>query len=65
MSEVEPADCFQKLIPFSLPSKFVDEITQDDLKKNPHYKVVADSIIKSFVSKDEVCQAFVWILIDS
>ena len=64
MPKVEPADCFQKLIPFSLPSKFVDEITQDDLKKNPHYKV-ADSMIKSFVNKDEVCQDFVWILNDS
>ena len=64
MPKVEPADCFQKLIPFSLPSKFVDEITQDDIKKNPHYKV-ADSMIKSFVSQEEVCQAFVWILIDS
>ena len=64
MPKVEPADVFQKLIPFSLPSKFVDEITQDDLKKNPHYKV-ADSMIKSFVSREEVCQAFVWILIDS
>ena len=64
MPKVEPADCFQKLIPFSLPSKFVDEITEDDLKKNPHYKV-ADSMIKSFVSQEEVCQAFVWILIDS
>ncbi len=53
---VEPADVFQKLIPFSLPSKFVDEITQDDLKKNPHYKV-ADSMIKSFVSREDVCQA--------
>ena len=64
MPKVEPADVFQKLVPFSLPSKFVDEITQDDLKRNPHYKV-ADSMIKSFVSKEEVCQAFVWILIDS
>ncbi len=64
MPKLEPADVFQKLIPFSLPSKFVDEITQDDLKKNPHYKV-AGSMIKSFVSKEEVCQAFVWILIDS
>ena len=35
MPKVEPADVFQKLIPFSLPSKFVDEITQDDLKKKP------------------------------
>ncbi len=28
--------------------------SQDDLKKNPHDKV-ADSIIKSFVSRKEVC----------
>ena len=61
--KVEPADVFQKLIPFSLPSKFVDEITEEDLKHNPHYKL-SDSNIKKFVSKDEVCQAFVWILID-
>ena len=63
MPKVEPADVFQKLVPFSLPSKFVDEITEEDLKHNPHYKL-SDSNIKKFVSKDEVCQAFVWILID-
>jgi hypothetical protein len=64
MPKVQPADVFQKLIPFSLPSKFVVEINEDDLEKNPHYKV-ADSTIKSFVSKEEVCQAFVCFLIDS
>ena len=64
MPKVEPADVFQKLIPFSLPSKFVDEISEEDLKRNPHYKL-SDPNIKKFVSKDEVCEAFVWILIDS
>ena len=64
MPKVEPCDVFQKLVPFSLPSKFVDEITEEDLKRNPHYKL-SDPNIKKFVSKDEVCQAFVWILIDS
>ena len=64
MPKVEPADVFQKLVPFSLPSKFVDEITEEYLKRNPHYKL-SDPNIKKFVSKDEVCQAFVWILIDS
>ena len=64
MPKVEPADVFQKLVPFSLPSKFVDEINEDDIKKNPHYKL-SDPNIKKFVSKEEVCEAFVWILIDS
>jgi hypothetical protein len=64
MPKVEPADVFQKLVPFSLPSKFVDEIHIEDLKKNPHYKL-SDPNIKKFVSKEEVCEAFVWILIDS
>jgi hypothetical protein len=39
MPKVEPADVFQKLVPFSLTSKFVDEIHIEDLKKNPHYKL--------------------------
>ncbi len=56
MPKVEPADVLQKLVPFSLPSKFVDEISEDDIKKNPHYKL-SDPNIKKFVSKDEVCQA--------
>ncbi len=37
MPKVEPADVSQKLVPFSLPSKFEAEISEDDLKKNPHY----------------------------
>lgn len=64
MPKCEPADVFQKLVPFSLPSKFVDEITEEDKIKNPHYKL-SDSNIKQFVNKKEVCQAFIWILIDS
>jgi hypothetical protein len=64
MPKVEPADVFQKLFPFSLPSKFVDEINEDDFKMNPHYKLSGPNINK-FISQDEVCQAFVWILIDS
>ena len=68
MPKCEPADVFQKLVPFSLPSKFVDEITEDDkIKdkiKNPHYKL-SDTNIKQFVNKQDVCQSFIWILIDS
>jgi hypothetical protein len=64
MPKVGPADVFQKFVPFSLPSKFVDEIYEDNLKKNPHHKL-SDLNIKIFVSKEEVCEAFVWILIDS
>ena len=37
MPKVEPADVFQKLVPFPLPSKFVDETTEEDKIKNPHY----------------------------
>jgi hypothetical protein len=64
MPKCEPADVFQKLVPFSLPSKFVDEITEDDKIKNPHYKL-SDTNIKQFVNKQDVCQSFIWILIDS
>jgi hypothetical protein len=64
MPKVEPADVFQNLVQFSLPSKFVDVINEYDIKKNPHYKL-SDPNIKKFVSKEEVCEAFVWILIDS
>ncbi len=39
MPKVEPADVFQKLVPFSLPSKFVNENFEDDVEKNPHYKL--------------------------
>jgi hypothetical protein len=64
MPKLEPADVSQKIVPFSLPSKFVDEINEDDLKKNPHDKL-SDPNIKKIMSKDEVCQAFVWIIVDS
>jgi hypothetical protein len=64
MPKCEPADVFQKLVPFSLPSKFVDEITEEDKEKNPHYKL-SDSNIKQFVNNKEVCKAFIWIIIDS
>jgi len=39
MPKVEPADVFQKLVPFPLPSKFVDEIFEEDKIKNPQYKL--------------------------
>ena len=39
MPKVEPADVFQKLVPFPLPSKFVDEIIEEDNIKNPQYKL--------------------------
>jgi hypothetical protein len=61
MPKVEPADVFQKLVPFLLPSKFVDEINEDDLKKNSNYEL-SDPKIKKIVCKEEVCEAFVWIL---
>ena len=64
MPKCEPADVFQKIVPFSLPSKFVDEITEDDKIKTPHYKL-SDTKIKQFVNKQEVCKAFIWILIDA
>ena len=38
MPKVEQADVFHKLKPFWLPSKFVDERTQDDFEKKPHYE---------------------------
>jgi len=64
MPKAEPADVFQKLVPFSLPSKFVDDITEDDKIKNPHYKK-SDPNIKQFVNNKDVCKAFIWIIIDS
>ena len=64
MHPIKPADVFQNLVPFSLPSKFVDEINEDDITKNPHYKL-SDPNIKKFISKEEVCEAFVWFMIDS
>jgi hypothetical protein len=33
MPKVEPADVFQKLVPFPLPPKYVDEIHREDLKR--------------------------------
>jgi hypothetical protein len=45
---------FQKLVPFSLPSKFVDEINEDDIKKNPHYKLSDPNIKKLLVKKKYV-----------
>jgi hypothetical protein len=39
MPKVEPADVFQKLVPFPLPSKFVDEIIEEDKIKNPQFKL--------------------------
>jgi hypothetical protein len=45
----------------------VDEINEDELKKNPHCKL-SDPNIKKFISQEsqnEMYQAFVWILIDS
>ncbi len=39
------------------------KISAENLK-NTNYKL-SDPNIKTFVSKDEVSQAFVWILIDS
>ncbi len=47
MPKVEPADVFQILVPFSLPSKFVDEIHIEDLIKNPHYKLSDPNIKKN------------------
>lgn len=64
MPKCEPADVFQKLVAFSLPSKFVDEITEEDKIKNPHYKL-SDSNIKQFVNNKEICEAFIHIIIDS
>ena len=64
MPKCEPADVFQKLVAFSLPSKFVDEITEEDEIKNPHYKL-SDSNIKQFVNNKEICEAFIHIIIDS
>ncbi len=57
MPKVEPPDVFQKLVSFSLPSKFVYDINEDDIKKNPHYKL-SDPNIKKNVSKEEVCEVF-------
>ncbi len=56
MPKVELADVFQKLVPYSLPSNFFDEIYREDLKKNPHYKL-SDPNIQKIVSKEEVCEA--------
>ena len=56
--------CIPKMVPFSLPSKFVDEISEEDKIKNPHYKL-SDSNIKQFVNNKDVCKAFIWIIIDS
>jgi hypothetical protein len=64
MPKCEPADVFQKLVPFSLPSKFVDEISEEDKIKNPHYKL-SDSNIKQFVNNKDILKAFVHIIIDS
>jgi hypothetical protein len=64
MPKCEPADVFQKLVAFSLPSKFVDEISEEDKIKNPHYKL-SDSNIKQFVNNKDICKAFVHIIIDS
>lgn len=64
MPKCEPADVFQKLVAFSLPSKFVDEITEEDEIKNPHYKL-SDSNIKQFVNNKKICEAFIHIIIDS
>ena len=64
MPKCEPADVFQKLVAFSLPSKFVDEISEEDKIKNPHYKL-SDSNIKQFVNNKEICEAFIHIIIDS
>ena len=37
--KIEPNDVYEKLIPFSLKSKFVEEeITPQLLKENPYYK---------------------------
>ena len=64
MPKCEPADVFQKLVAFSLPSKFVDEISEEDKIKNPHYKL-SDNNIKQFVNNKEICEAFIHIIIDS
>ncbi len=49
MPKVEPAGVLQTLAPFSLPSKFAAEISNEDFK-NSHYKLL-DPNVENFVSE--------------
>ena len=51
--KIEPNDVYEKLIPFSLKSKFVEEeITPELLKENPYYKK-SDENLRTKVNDEE------------
>ncbi len=51
--KIEPSDVYEKLIPFSLKSTFIDEeITEDLLKENPYYKK-GDNALRDMVKNEE------------
>ena len=51
--KIEPNDVYEKLIPFSLKSKFVEEeITPELLKENPYYKK-SDENLRTKVNNEE------------
>ena len=65
IAKFDPPDVYEKLIPFSLKTKFVsEEITPKLLKANPYYKQ-ADDNIESLFQDEEIIDAITSLIFNS
>lgn len=65
IANFKPVDVYEKLIPFSLKTKFVsEEITPSLLKKNPFYKK-ADDNINDFIKQEKIINAITSLIFNS
>lgn len=60
---IKPSDTYESMVPFNCPSKFVDNITNDDKINNPHYKL-KDNSIDGFVSDPDIGEVFSYMIME-
>ena len=64
LPKISPADAYEKMVPFMCPHKFVEDLTEEEAKKEP-FKRKAESYVKDvFCAREDVGDAFFWIIAD-